>query len=114
MNMEAILKCTANFRDYLLKDLAEPEFAKHYFEISLENYEKDGDTEILFQAIRDVVEAQGGIEKLAASTNGNFQYLSDALDAKNASRLDDLLDTLSVLGFRVERKEVRQYEEFNP
>ena len=28
MNMESILKCTANFRDYLLKDLTEPGFAK--------------------------------------------------------------------------------------
>ena len=77
MNMEAILKYTANFRDYLLKDLAEPEFAKHYLEISVENYEKDGDIEILLQAIRDVVEAQGGVEKFAASTNGNFQHLSE-------------------------------------
>ena len=103
---KGILKGTANFRDYLLKDLAEPQFAKHYLEISLENYEKDGDIEILFQAIRDVVEAQGGIEKFAASTNGNFQYLSDALDSKNASRLDGLLDMLSVLGFRVERNDL--------
>lgn len=107
MNMESILiKCTANFRDYLLKDLAEPEFAKHYLEISLENYEKDSDTEILLQAIRDVVEAQGGIEKRAASTNGNFQHLSDALDSQNTSRLDDLLDMLSVLGFKIERNDL--------
>lgn len=72
MNMESILKCTANFRDYLLKDLAKPEFAKHYLEISVENYQKDGEIEILLQAIRDVVEAQGGIEKLAASTMAIF------------------------------------------
>lgn len=104
MNMEPILKCTANFRDYLLTDLAEPEFAKHYLEISIENYEEDGDTEILLQAIRDIVEAQGGIEKLAASTNGNFQHLSDALNSKN--RLDDLLDMLSVLGFKIERNDL--------
>ena len=103
MNTESILKCTANFRDYLLKDLAEPGFAKHYLEISLENYGKDGNIEILSQAIQDVIEAQGGIEKFAASTNGNLQYLSDAFDSENASRLDDLLDILSVLGFEIER-----------
>lgn len=94
MYTESILKCTANFRDYLLKDLAEPGFAKHYLEISLENYGKDGNIEILSQAIRDVIEAQGGIEKLAASTNGNLRQLSDALDSK---RFDYLLDILSVL-----------------
>ena len=106
MNMESIRKCTASFRDHLLKDLAEPGFAKHYLEISLENYEKDGNTDILWQAIRDVVEAQGGIEKFAASTNGNFQHLSDALDSKNATRLDNLQDILSVLGFRIERNDL--------
>ena len=105
MNMESILKCTANFRDYLFKDLAEPEFAKHYLEISVENYEKDGDIEILLQAIRGVVEAKGGIEKLAASTNGNFQHLSDVLDSKSVSQLDDLLDMLLVLGFKIERND---------
>ena len=81
MNMEAILKCTANFRDYLLKDLAEPGFAKQYLEVSLENYEKDGDIDMLVHAIRNVVAAQGGIEKLAIQTNNNLQYLHDVLDA---------------------------------
>ena len=65
MNMESIRKCTANFRDYLLKDLAEPGFAKHYLEVSLENYKKDGNIDMLAHALRNVVEAQGGIEKLA-------------------------------------------------
>ena len=65
MNMEVILKCTANFRDYLLKDLAEPGFAKQYLEVSLENYKEDGDINMLLHAIRNVVEAQGGMEKLA-------------------------------------------------
>lgn len=103
MNMESIRECTASFRDHLLKDLAELGFAKHYLEISLKNYEKDGNTDILWQAIRDVVKAQGGIEKFAAGTNGNFQYLSDVLDSEHVSRLDDLLDILSVLGFGIER-----------
>lgn len=95
MNMEAILKCTANFRDYLLKDLAEPGFAKQYLEVSLENYEKDGDIDMLVHAIRNVVAAQGGIEKLAIQTNNNLQYLHDVLDAGNPSHLNRLLDILS-------------------
>ena len=94
MNMEAILKCTANFRDYLLKDLTEPEFAKHYLEVALENYEKDGDIHMLAHAIRNVVEAQGGIEKLAIQANHNLQELRDALDAKNPPQLNQLLDIL--------------------
>ena len=61
-------KHTANFRDYLLKDLAEPGFARQYLEVSLENYEEDGDIDMLAHAIRNVVEAQDGIEKLAIQT----------------------------------------------
>ena len=95
MNMESILKCTANFRDYLLKDLAEPGFAKQYLEVSLENYEKDGDIDMLVHAIRNVVAAQGGIEKLAIQTNSTLQYLHDTLDAGNPPQLNRLLDILS-------------------
>ena len=95
MNMESILKCTANFRDYLLKDLTEPEFAKQYLEVSLAYYEKDGDIDMLAHAIRNVVEAQGGMEKLAIQTNRNLQDLHDVLDAKNPPQLNRLLDILS-------------------
>ena len=95
MNMESILKCTANFRDYLLKDLTEPGFAKQYLEISLENYRNDGDIDILAHAIRNVVAAQGGIEKLAIQTNSNLQDLHDELDAGTPPQLNLLLDILS-------------------
>ena len=88
-------ECTANFRDYLLKDLAEPGFAKQYLEVSLDNYQKDGDINMLAHAIRNVVEAQGGMEKLAIQTNGNFQDIYDALDSKNLPQLNRLLDILS-------------------
>ena len=95
MNIESILKCTADFRDYLLKDLADPEFAKHYLEVSLENYEEDRDINILASAIRNVVEAQGGIERLAVETNNDLQNLSDTLDANKPLQLNRLLDILS-------------------
>ena len=95
MNIESILKCTADFRDYLLKDLAEPEFAKQYLEVSLENYEKDQDINMLVSAIRNVVEAQGGLERLAVETNSDLQDLSDTLNSNNPPQLNRLLDILS-------------------
>ena len=95
MNIESILKCTADFRDYLLKDLADPGFAKHYLEVSLENYEEDRDINILASAIRNVVEAQGGLERLAVETNSDLQDLSDILNSNNPPQLNRLLDILS-------------------
>jgi len=39
-------QCTTPFKDYLLKDLAEPEFAKGYLETALQDFYVDGNLEI--------------------------------------------------------------------
>ena len=99
MNNDFILRRTGNFSDFLLKFLANPESAKHYLEVALEEYEKDGNTEILANAIRTVVEAQGGVEKLASRTNGSLQRLYRTLEAKHTLSLDNLFEILTGLGF---------------
>ena len=108
MNREFILKHTTSFKEDLLKDLKDPEFAQHYLETAIEDYEKDGNTESLLLAMRDVAEAQGGVGQLAKRTNISRQRLSDILASKHNPRLDNLLDILSGLGFRIrlERQEV--------
>ena len=60
MNTETLLERTTSFRDDLLKDLADTEFAMYYLEAALADYKEDGNTEALWMALRDVVEAQGG------------------------------------------------------
>ena len=65
MNIDIKLQqCTTPFKDYLLKDLAQPEFAKGYLEAALQDFDKDGNIEILLLAVRDIAEAQSGIEEL--------------------------------------------------
>ena len=59
MKTETILKGTTSFRDNLLKDLTDTEFAMYYLEAALADYKKDGNTASLWMALRDVVEAQG-------------------------------------------------------
>ena len=61
MNKEAILKHTASYEDNLLERLKDPELAQAYLEAAVESYEKEGNTEALLLAMRDVAEAQGGI-----------------------------------------------------
>ena len=60
MNTETILEQTTSFRDDLLKDLTDTEFAMYYLEAALADYKEDSNTESLWTALRDVVEAQGG------------------------------------------------------
>jgi len=68
MNKEAILKHTTNYEDNLLDRLRDPELAQAYLEAVFDSYEKDGNTEALLLAMRDVAEAQGGIGQLAKRT----------------------------------------------
>lgn len=101
MDMETILKRTTSFKDELLKDLEDTEFAMYYLEAALADYREDGDTQALWTALRDVTDAQGGIGKLAKRTKINPQYLNDLLTSQQNPRLDNLQNILSGLGFRL-------------
>lgn len=90
-------RCTTPFKDYLLKDLAQPEFAKGYLEAALQDFDKEGNIETLLLSMKDVAEAQGGIERLAAWTNLSPQALTHLLNAKHSLQLDKVLDILSGL-----------------
>ncbi len=97
MNTDIKLQqCTTPFKDYLLKDLAQPEFAKGYFEVVLQDLHKDGNIEILLLAMKDIAEAHGGIEELVRWTSLSPQALTYLLN-EHPSQLDKVLDILSKL-----------------
>lgn len=54
-----------NFRDYHIEQLRDPEDAKIYLTVALDDYEKNGEIEAFLLAVRDVAEAQGGMSWLA-------------------------------------------------
>ena len=98
MNTDVKLQqCTIPFKDYLLKDLTQPEFAKSYLEAALQDFDKDGNIETLLLSMKDFTEAQGGIEKLAAWTNFSPQALTYLLNTEHPPQLDKVLDILSTL-----------------
>ena len=98
MNIDTKLQqCTTRFKDYFLKDLAQPEFAKGYLEAALQDFDKEGNIEVLLLSMKDVAEAQGGIEKLVAWTNLSPQTLTYLLNSKHPLQLDKVLDILSEL-----------------
>ena len=98
MNIDIKLQqCTIPFKDYLLKDLAQSEFAKGYLEAALQDFDKDGNIEILLLAMKDIVEAQGGIEELVTWTNLSPQTLTYLLNTEHPPQLDKVLDILSTL-----------------
>ena len=88
---------TTPFKDYLLKDLTQSEFAKGYFEAALQDFNKDDNIEILLLVMKDIAEAQGGIEELVTWTNLSPQALTYLLNAKHPLQLDKVMDILSKL-----------------
>ena len=53
-----------NYEEGLKVRLADPVYAKEYLSIALEEYEADKNIEAFLLALRDVVNAQGGLSKL--------------------------------------------------
>ena len=101
MNKEAVLKCTNSYEESLLKHLKDRELAQAYLEVALESYEQDGYIEALLLAMKDVIEAQGGIGELANRTKISREHINDILTNKHNPRLDNWLNIISALGFRV-------------
>ena len=98
MNTDTKLQqCTARYKDYLLKDLTQPEFAKGYLEAARQDFDKDGNIEILLLAMKDIAEAQGGIEELVRWTNLSPQTLTYLLNTDQPPQLDKALGILSTL-----------------
>ena len=98
MNIDIKLQqYTTPFKDYLLKDLAQPEFAKGYLETAIQDFDKDGNIEILLLAMKDITEAQGGIEKLVRWTHLSPETLTYLLNTEHPLQLDKVLDILSRL-----------------
>ncbi|MBM3633092.1 MAG: putative addiction module antidote protein [Alphaproteobacteria bacterium] len=89
------------FKEALLEDLKDPQYAQTYLSVALEEYEKDKDVSAFLMALRDVVEAKGGITKLAEKTHLNRQSLYKSLSAEGDPKLNTVETVLNGLGYRL-------------
>lgn len=99
--IKSILKRTSSYEKDLLEALQDKKEAKAYLEASFEAYKEDGNIDALLLAMRDVANAQGGIGALAKRVSISRQHLYQILANKHKPRLDNWLDILAGLGFRV-------------
>ena len=90
-----------DFRDYHIEKLRDPEDARIFISIVLEDYEEDGNIEAFLLALKDVTEAQGGIAKLVKHAKLNEQNINDIFSNKENLKFDDLEAILQALGFRL-------------
>ena len=84
-----------------MEDLADPVEAISYLDVSLEEYQMDGDIPFFLKGLRNVVEAQGGVAAIAKRTAMAPETLSKILSSEKAPHLDTLAAVLKALGCRL-------------
>ena len=88
---------TVSHHDYMMKRLADPVEAAAYLNACAE----DNDIKFLLKALRDVVEAQGGVGALAKKTKLSRTTLYKTLSATGNPVLGTLDAILAVYGIRI-------------
>lgn len=91
------MKGTSRHHDFLIKYLANPIQAAAY----LTSVAEDGDVKFLLKALRNVVEAQGGIAKLAQKTKLSRTTLYKTLSTEGNPEIKTLSIILRVYGIRI-------------
>ena len=89
------------WRECLIEDLADREEAIHYLQAILDDYCNFGQTLIVREALKTVIEAQGGIPKLTQHTDISPQTLATALSNTDTPLIDALGVVLNALGYRL-------------
>ena len=84
-----------------MEDLADSAEAIGYLDVSLEEYQIDGDTPFFLRGLRNVVEAQGGVAEIAKRAAIAPETLSKILSSEEALPLDTFAAILKALGCRL-------------
>jgi len=92
---------TSDYHEQLISLLKKKKEAKLYLQVAMEEYEEDGDAKAFMLALRNVVEAQGGVSHLAKKTKLNRQNLYRVLSNSGNPRLATLGQVIHALGFKL-------------
>ena len=83
MNEKQVLQRTVSYDEGLLKALKDPEEARAYLEVALDECEASGEIDRLLLALRDVALAQGGVRALAERSGLNREHLYRVLSSRS-------------------------------
>lgn len=87
---------TIDYQEWLYEQLKDLEFAAGYLTEAIEEGE-----EAFLLAVRDVVEAQGGMGQLSKTTSLNREGLYDMLSKKGNPRFSSLSTIFDALGLQI-------------
>ncbi|MEH1788797.1 MAG: addiction module antidote protein [Nostoc sp.] len=90
-----------NHDEVVFEQMLNPEMAKAYLDVAIEEYEQDGDIAFFLEALRNVVEAREGMTRLAEKTGLNRQNLYRVLSPEGNPELRTISLILHNLGYRL-------------
>lgn len=90
-------KKSVSHKEGLLEDLQNPEFAAEYFNAALE----EGDMGVILLAVKNLVEANGGMSKIAEMTGLNRESLYRALSEDGNPKLSTFYKVLHAVGMKL-------------
>ncbi len=90
------------WHEILIADLAVNRAeAIDYFDMSLQEYQTDGDTLFLLKGLRNIIEALGGVSEIEKQTGKETEGLLKVLSSNDAPSLDTLNTLAKALGCRL-------------
>ncbi|MFN6571069.1 hypothetical protein [Dendronalium sp. ChiSLP03b] len=88
---------STSYHEILIEDLKEPLEAASYIEVVLE----EGDPIMLSKALRNLIEAQGGIDRFSSQVQQYYQKFDQMLLEKGKIEFDYLSTLLDALGLQL-------------
>ncbi|MBD2564001.1 hypothetical protein H6G95_26025 [Nostoc linckia FACHB-391] len=88
---------STSYHEKLIKDLKNPLEAAAYIEVVLE----EGDPKMLSKALKNVIEAHGGIDQLSAPVKELYNKLDQMLSEKGEIEFYNLNSLLNALGLHL-------------
>ena len=90
------------WREVLIEQLAADwEAAIDYLQVTVEDYQVDGDTSLFMLGLWTFVESQGGVAEVAKKTGIAPESLSKVLSSNAPPRIDILVTILNAFGWRL-------------
>ena len=93
--------------EYLVEVLADPDEAIGHLEAILEDYQIFQNPAVVLDALQTVVEAQGGVSKVAKQVDMDPQLLSKVLSNEDTPLIDALGIVLKALGYQLSIKPIK-------
>jgi probable addiction module antidote protein len=89
-------------KEHLIEKLKDPEYAAAYLNAALEESFESNDTGLFQIAVRDVVEAHGGMGEVSSKMEVSRESFYRSLSQKGKARFSTLMNAIKACGLELE------------